>query len=95
MSAKRNTLNKNAKKETARPHQPGQSAFAAILPEKVDWKPFPSFPPSARLASAVNTVAMKSGSLGERRSFEMLTFRPRAESDLRDAMKLITTGAGR
>jgi quercetin dioxygenase-like cupin family protein len=57
MSAKRNTLNKNAKKETARPHLLGQSTFAAILPEEVDWKPFPSFPPSARLAILVGEPA--------------------------------------
>jgi quercetin dioxygenase-like cupin family protein len=53
MSATRNTPNEDAKKETARSHQPGQSTFAAILPEEVDWKPFPSFPPSARLAIVV------------------------------------------
>ena len=29
-------------------HQPGQSAFRSILPEAIDWKPFPAFPPSAR-----------------------------------------------
>ena len=34
-------------------HQPGQSAFRAILPEEIDWKPFPAFPPSARLAVLV------------------------------------------
>jgi hypothetical protein len=32
MSAKRNTPNEDAKRETARSHQPGQSTFAAILP---------------------------------------------------------------
>jgi quercetin dioxygenase-like cupin family protein len=53
MSAKRNALNKDAKKETARSHQPGQSVFKAILPEEIDWKPFPAFPPSARLAIVV------------------------------------------
>jgi len=53
MSAKRNTLNKDAKKETARPHQPGQAVFKAILQEEIDWKPFPEFPPSARLAIVV------------------------------------------
>jgi hypothetical protein len=26
-------------------HQPGQAAFRSILPEEVDWKPFPAFPP--------------------------------------------------
>ena len=34
-------------------HQPGQSAFRSILPEAIDWKPFPAFPPSARLAIVV------------------------------------------
>jgi quercetin dioxygenase-like cupin family protein len=53
MSAKRNVPNKDGKKEAARSHQPGQSTFAAILPEEVNWKPFPAFPPSARLAIVV------------------------------------------
>ena len=34
-------------------HQPDQSAFRAILPEDVEWKPFPAFPPEARLAILV------------------------------------------
>ena len=34
-------------------HQPGQSAFRFILPEAIDWQPFPAFPPSARLAILV------------------------------------------
>jgi quercetin dioxygenase-like cupin family protein len=34
----------------ARPHLPGQSAFRSILPEQVEWRPFPAFPPEARLA---------------------------------------------
>jgi hypothetical protein len=53
MSAKRNVPNKDGKKEAARSHQPGQSTFAGILPEEVNWKPFPAFPPSARLAIVV------------------------------------------
>jgi quercetin dioxygenase-like cupin family protein len=53
MSAKRNTLNEDSKKETAPSHQPGQAVFRAILPEEIDWKPFPAFPPSARLAIVV------------------------------------------
>ena len=36
-----------------RPHQPGESAFKAILSEDIDWKPFPAFPPSVRLAVLV------------------------------------------
>ena len=31
-------------------HQPDQADFRAILPEDIDWKPFPAFPPGARLA---------------------------------------------
>jgi uncharacterized RmlC-like cupin family protein len=34
-------------------HQPGQSLFRAALPEDVDWEPFASFPPPARLAVVV------------------------------------------
>ena len=34
-------------------HQPGEAAFRSILPEEIDWKPFPAFPPSARLAVLV------------------------------------------
>ena len=34
-------------------HQPGQEVFKTILPEDVDWKPFPAFPPSVRLAIVV------------------------------------------
>jgi hypothetical protein len=34
-------------------HQPGQAEFVAVLPEDIDWKPFPAFPPSARLAVVV------------------------------------------
>jgi hypothetical protein len=33
-----------------RGHQPGQSVFKSVLPEDIDWKPFPAFPPSVRLA---------------------------------------------
>src|SRR5580700_2734202 len=34
-------------------HQPGQDVFRAILSEDIDWKPFPAFPPSVRLAVVV------------------------------------------
>jgi hypothetical protein len=33
-----------------RTHQPGQAIFRSVLPEDIDWKPFPAFPPSVRLA---------------------------------------------
>jgi quercetin dioxygenase-like cupin family protein len=36
-----------------RDHQPGKAVFKSILPEDVDWKPFPAFPPGARLAVLV------------------------------------------
>ena len=36
-----------------RTHQPGESVFKAILPEDIEWKPFPAFPPSVRLAVVV------------------------------------------
>ena len=44
-------------KESARPHQPGQSDFRAILPEDIEWKPFAAFPPAARLAVLVGEPA--------------------------------------
>jgi quercetin dioxygenase-like cupin family protein len=42
-----------------RPHQPGQTVFRTILPEDIDWKPFPAFPPSARLAVVVGDPAQE------------------------------------
>ena len=36
-----------------RPHQPGEANFKAILPEDIEWRPFPAFPPAARLAVLV------------------------------------------
>jgi len=36
-----------------RSHQPGESNFRTIFPEDIEWKPFPAFPPSARLAVLV------------------------------------------
>jgi quercetin dioxygenase-like cupin family protein len=37
----------------ARSHRPGETAFKSILPEDINWNPFPAFPPSARLAVLV------------------------------------------
>jgi quercetin dioxygenase-like cupin family protein len=34
-------------------HQRDQAVFRSVLPEDIDWKPFPAFPPSARLAIIV------------------------------------------
>jgi quercetin dioxygenase-like cupin family protein len=53
VSARRRVRNKAATKGTFRPHQPGEAVFKSILPEEIDWKPFPAFPPSARLAIVV------------------------------------------
>jgi hypothetical protein len=36
-----------------RDHQPGEAVFRSILPEDIDWKSFPAFPSSARLAVLV------------------------------------------
>jgi len=36
-----------------RPHQPDEAVFRSVLPEDIDWKPFPAFPPSVRLAVVV------------------------------------------
>ena len=34
----------------ARPHQPCEADFRSILPEEIEWRQFPAFPPEARLA---------------------------------------------
>ncbi|MFG2303730.1 cupin domain-containing protein [Actinacidiphila glaucinigra] len=34
-------------------HQPGQEVLRSILPQDLDWQPFPAFPPAARLAVVV------------------------------------------
>ncbi len=34
-------------------HQPGEAEFRSILPEDIDWRPFPAFPPGCRLAVLV------------------------------------------
>ena len=36
-----------------RTHQPDQAVFRSVLPENIEWKPFPAFPPSVRLAVVV------------------------------------------
>ena len=33
--------------------RPDQAVFRSVLPEDIDWEPFPAFPPSARLAVVV------------------------------------------
>ncbi len=44
---------KTAQQSEPRAHQPGQDVFKSILPDDIDWKPFPAFPPSVRLAVLV------------------------------------------
>ena len=39
--------------KAVRPHQSGEGVFKAILPADIDWKPFPAFPASVRLAVVV------------------------------------------
>jgi hypothetical protein len=36
-----------------RTHQPGEDRFKAVLPEQIDWRPFPAFPPGVLLAVVV------------------------------------------
>jgi quercetin dioxygenase-like cupin family protein len=38
-------------------HQLDQANFKPTLPEDIDWNPFPSFPPSARLAVVVGQTS--------------------------------------
>jgi quercetin dioxygenase-like cupin family protein len=40
-----------------RAHEPGESTFKAILPEQVEWKPFPAFPAGVSLAVLVGDPA--------------------------------------
>jgi quercetin dioxygenase-like cupin family protein len=44
---------KRAQQSEVRTHQPGQGVFTTTLSEDVDWKAFPAFPPSVRLAVIV------------------------------------------
>jgi quercetin dioxygenase-like cupin family protein len=37
----------------AHTHQTDEHVFRSVLPEEIDWRPFPAFPPSARLAVVV------------------------------------------
>jgi quercetin dioxygenase-like cupin family protein len=43
--------------EPVRAHPPGQADFRGILPEEIEWKPFASFPPAARLAIVLGEPA--------------------------------------
>lgn len=34
-------------------NKPGQNTFRSVLPDDIDWRPFPAFPPEVRLAVVV------------------------------------------
>lgn len=53
MSGNENAAAHRKIEDRAQFHQPGQAEFRAILSEDIDWKPFPAFPPTARLAVVV------------------------------------------
>ena len=53
MSDNKQASTVEAQRGIVRLHQPGQDVFRSILPEEIDWQPFPSFPPSVRLAVVV------------------------------------------
>ena len=53
MSDKKEATVMESQQAAARSHQPGQDVFRSILAEDIDWKPFPAFPPSVRLAVVV------------------------------------------
>jgi quercetin dioxygenase-like cupin family protein len=46
-------MGRRGKEALNRSHQSGQETFRSILPEDIDWQPFPAFPPAARLAILV------------------------------------------
>ncbi len=52
MSQKAGAVTEAPQNEVRR-HQVGQDVFKTVLSEDVDWKPFPAFPPSVRLAVVV------------------------------------------
>ena len=53
MSAEKDGLVSETTQGMVRPHQPGQDLFKSALSDDLDWKPFPAFPPSVRLAIVV------------------------------------------
>jgi hypothetical protein len=53
MSQNNKTTIGETQEGATRPHQPGQASFRYILPEDIDWKPFPAFPSPVRLAIIV------------------------------------------
>jgi hypothetical protein len=53
MSQNKATTIRETREDTTRSHEPGQAAFRSILPDDIEWKPFPAFPPQVRLAVVV------------------------------------------
>ena len=53
MTDKKEAIVMEAQQARVRPHQPGQDVFRSVLSEDIEWKPFPAFPPSVRLAVVV------------------------------------------
>src|SRR5215475_4586463 len=53
MAHKQTALRAETLNVRTRAHQSGQDAFKTIGSEDIDWKPFPAFPPSVRLAVLV------------------------------------------
>jgi len=57
MTEKQTATSTERPKEGTRPHQLGEADFKATLPEDIEWKTFPAFPPSARLAVLVGDLS--------------------------------------
>ena len=53
MSNERTAVMTGSQQDLVAKHQPGQDVFKSVLSEDIDWKPFPAFPPSVRLAVIV------------------------------------------
>jgi hypothetical protein len=53
MSSKPTVSRTESTTGAVRPHQLGQAAFRAFLPEELAWEPFAAFPASVRLAVVV------------------------------------------
>jgi quercetin dioxygenase-like cupin family protein len=53
MSQEKTATISKTQEPTVRTHQPGELVFRSILPEDLEWKTFPVFPPEARLAVLV------------------------------------------
>lgn len=57
MTQKETTDIVGSEQSVVRTHEPGQAIFTSVLPEDIDWQPFPAFPPSVRLAVVVGDPA--------------------------------------